>query len=619
MASVPTGPVVVNDTAGGPADQRTDDRLDERTGRQIADTVLAGFVEYMASFRKVSRRAGTHFTNREWGAREQDADHRLLMHRSTVLTTVDKVRPLVDGVADRRGVWRAGRSYYKGRIADRSDFGLAETFFNSVTRRVFTTIGVDNDVELRWFGATTIARGEGRAELFTTATRVRDTAAMVREILETAAFDAPWADLGDDARRAAARIDSFLLEEWDSLSADGIDMLRPVFYRNKGAYLVGRLRQQNRVTPIVIPVVHADDGLRVDTVLVTESHASRLFSFTRSHFFVEWSNPSELVGFLKSLLPMKSLAELYTAVGFPQHGKTSLYRSLYRHLDHSHDKFVRTRGTPGMVMAVFTLVSFNVVFKIIKDRFDPPKNTTRDAVKRRYDLVYNHDRVGRMVEAWEFENLSFDRDRFDPDLLDELLETAAESVRVVGDQVVIRHVYSERQVYPLNLYLREMSTEKAVAAAIDWGWAIKDLAAANVFPGDLFTKNFGVTRHANVVFYDYDELMLLEECRFRTIPQTNDPADEMRSQPWFSVEPGDVFPEQFPTFMAFPSDVSSEVRRRFDEVHADLYSAEFWKGVQDRLARKDLPEFYPYSERLRFRRKPSGDPDTSAVESRTRG
>ena len=609
----------MNDTAGGPADQRTDDRLDERTGRQIADTVLAGFVEYMASFRKVSRRAGTHFTNREWGAREQDADHRLLMHRSTVLTTVDKVRPLVDGVADRRGVWRAGRSYYKGRIADRSDFGLAETFFNSVTRRVFTTIGVDNDVELRWFGATTIARGEGRAELFTTATRVRDTAAMVREILETAAFDAPWADLGDDARRAAARIDSFLLEEWDSLSADGIDMLRPVFYRNKGAYLVGRLRQQNRVTPIVIPVVHADDGLRVDTVLVTESHTSRLFSFTRSHFFVEWSNPSELVGFLKSLLPMKSLAELYTAVGFPQHGKTSLYRSLYRHLDHSHDKFVRTRGTPGMVMAVFTLVSFNVVFKIIKDRFDPPKNTTRDAVKRRYDLVYNHDRVGRMVEAWEFENLSFDRDRFDPDLLDELLETAADSVRVVGDQVVIRHVYSERQVYPLNLYLREMSTEKAVAAAIDWGWAIKDLAAANVFPGDLFTKNFGVTRHANVVFYDYDELMLLEECRFRTIPQTDDPADEMRSQPWFSVEPGDVFPEQFPTFMAFPSDVSSEVRRRFDEVHADLYSAEFWKGVQDRLARKDLPEFYPYSERLRFRRKPSGDPDTSAVESRTRG
>ncbi|MCP4850358.1 MAG: bifunctional isocitrate dehydrogenase kinase/phosphatase [Acidimicrobiales bacterium] len=601
------------------SDHQNSERDDDRIGHQIADTILAGFVDYIAGFRKVSRRAGAHFTDRNWSAGGDDADRRLLMHRATVVTTVDRVRPLVDGVADRRGIWRSGRSHYKERIADRSDFGLAETFFNSVTRRIFTTIGVDNDVELRWFGATTISRGEGRAELFTTATRVRDTAAMVREILEAAAFDAPWADIDGDSRRVAARIDSFLLDEWDSLLADGIDMLRPVFYRNKGAYLVGRLRQLNRVTPIVIPVVHGDDGLRVDTVLVTESHASRLFSFTRSHFFVEWPNPSELVGFLKSLLPMKSLAELYTAIGFPQHGKTSLYRSLYRHLDHSHDKFVRTRGTPGMVMAVFTLVSFNVVFKIIKDRFDPPKNTTRDAVKRRYDLVYNHDRVGRMVEAWEFENLSFEKDRFDPDLLEELLATAAESVRVVGDQVVIRHVYSERQVYPLNLYLREMSTDKAVAAAIDWGWSIKDLAVANVFPGDLFTKNFGVTRHGNVVFYDYDELVLLEECRFRAIPQTDDPADEMRSQPWFSVEPGDVFPEQFPTFMAFPSDVSSEVRKRFDEVHADLYTVAFWKDVQSRLARRDLPEFYPYSERLRFRRKPVEAADSRAVDSVTPG
>ncbi|MBJ31534.1 MAG: bifunctional isocitrate dehydrogenase kinase/phosphatase [Acidimicrobiaceae bacterium] len=576
---------------------------EEAAGRQVADTILAGFVDYIAGFRKVSRRSAAHFTNRAWVAQEDDSRQRLSLHRSTVVATVDRVRPLVDGVADRRGAWRVARSHYKDRIAERSDFGLAETFFNSVTRRVFTTIGVDNDVELRWFGATIVARGEGRAELFTTATRVRDTAAMVRQVLESIGFDAPWADLDGDARRAAARIDSFLLEEWDSLSADGLDVLRPVFYRNKGAYLVGRLRQQNRITPIVIPIVHADDGLRIDTVLVTEAQASRLFSFTRSYFFVEWPNPSELVGFLKSLLPMKSLAELYTAIGFPQHGKTSLYRSLYRHLDHSHDKFVRTRGTPGMVMAVFTLVSFNVVFKIIKDHFDPPKTISREGVKRRYDLVYNHDRVGRMVEAWEFENLSFEKDRFDPELLDELLATASESVRVVGDQVVIRHVYSERQVYPLNLYLREMSTEKAVAAAIEWGWAIKDLAAANVFPGDLFTKNFGVTRHGSVVFYDYDELVLLEECRFRSIPTSDDPADEMRSQPWFSIEPGDIFPEQFPTFMAFPSDVSREVRRRFDEVHADLFTVAFWKGVQERLARRDLPEFYPYSERLRFRRR----------------
>jgi len=582
------------------------DRLDDGPAQQVCDTLLGGFVDYMAADRLITGRASSHFTKHEWSAQEADALQRLTLHRETVWKAVDQTAGLLDDVPDQRGEWRQARNLYQRRIAERTDQGLAETFFNSVTRRIFTTIGVDNDVEVRGFGATAVPGGEGRAELFTTATRVRDTAAMVREILEAFDFGAPWADLEADSRQVAARIDSYLLEEWDSLEADGIDMLRPVFYRNKAAYLVGRLSHLNRITPIVFPILHEDDGLRVDTVLVTESQASRLFSFTRSYFFVEWPNPSELVGFLKSLLPRKSLAELYTAVGFPQHGKTSLYRSLYRHLEHSHDKFVRTRGTPGMVMAVFTLVSFNVVFKIIKDRFDPPKNTTREAVKRRYALVYNRDRVGRMVEAWEFENLSFDRDRFDPELLDDLLATAADSVWVEGDRVVINHVYSERQVYPLNLYLREMTTDKAVAAAIDWGWAIKDLAAANVFPGDLFTKNFGVTNHGNVVFYDYDELVLLEECRFRSIPQSDDPSDEMRSQPWFSIEPGDVFPEQFPTFMAFPNDVSPEVRQRFDEVHSDLYTPAFWKGVQDSLARRDLPDFYPYAEGLRFRRRPTG-------------
>ncbi|MBL6927465.1 MAG: bifunctional isocitrate dehydrogenase kinase/phosphatase, partial [Acidimicrobiia bacterium] len=493
--------------------------------------------------------------------------------------------------------------HFKHRIAERSDMVLAETYFNSVTRRVFTTIGVDNDVELRWFGATSVPRGEASAEMFTSVTRTRDSAALIVSILESYEFDAPWVDLEGDARRVAARLDSFLLEAWDGLEVDSVDMLKPVFFRNKGAYLIGRLRQLNRIAPIVLPIIHGDDGMRVDSLLLTELQVSRLFSFTRSYFFVEWPNPAELVGFLKSLLPMKSLAELHTAIGFPQHGKTSLYRSLYRHLENSNDKFVLARGTPGMVMSVFTLVSFNVVFKIIKDHFDPPKNTTRDAVMRRYNLVYNHDRVGRMVDAQEFENLSFDRDRFDPDLLEQLLSEAAGSVRVKGDQVVIKHVYTERQVYPLNLYLREMSADKAEAAALDWGAAIKDLAVANVFPGDLFTKNFGVTRHGSVVFYDYDELTLLEECRFRVIPESDDHELEMSSQVWFAVEPGDVFPEQFPTFMRFPRDVPDSIWEKFCEVHGDLFTADYWSGVQEELAHGDLPDFYPYPERLRFRRR----------------
>ena len=578
----------------------------------IADTVYAGYVEYIAAFQNLTRRAAANFTTRSWTSQDADAIKRLLVHTEIVQRTVAEVHPHLRTTPDRRGTWRTARTAYKRRITQRTDLELAETFFNSVTRRIFTTIGVDNDVELRWFGASTLPRGLGRSEMFGTWTRTGGSAAMVQSILESYDFGVPWVDLVGDARRAGARIDAFLLDSWDTLDLDGIDMLATVFYRNKGAYLVGRLRHLNRVTPIVFPIIHGDGGIQIDTVLLTESQASRLFSFTRSYFFVETPKPAELVGFCKSMLPMKSISELYTSVGFHQHGKTTLYRSLYRHMQNSHDKIMRARGTPGMVMSVFTLVSFNVVFKIIKDRFDPPKNTTRQAVRDRYRLVAQHDRVGRMVDAHEFENLSFDRDRFDPDLLDELLTEASLTVRVEGDQVVISHVYTERQVYPLNLYLREMSADRAEAAALDWGWAIKDLAAANIWPGDLFTKNFGVTRHGSVVFYDYDEITLLDACRFRRIPQSDDHEHEMRSTPWFAVEPGDVFPEQFPTFMSFPTDVPREIWERFQTVHGDLFTPDFWIDVQGRLAEDDVPEFFPYPDRLRFRR---GGPTSPKVGS----
>ena len=578
----------------------------------IADTVYAGYVEYIAAFQNLTRRAAANFTTRSWTSQDADAIKRLLVHTEIVQRTVAEVHPHLRTTPDRRGTWRTARTAYKRRITQRTDLELAETFFNSVTRRIFTTIGVDNDVELRWFGASTLPRGLGRSEMFETWTRTGGSAAMVQSILESYDFGVPWVDLVGDARRAGARIDAFLLDSWDTLDLDGIDMLATVFYRNKGAYLVGRLRHLNRVTPIVFPIIHGDGGIQIDTVLLTESQASRLFSFTRSYFFVETPKPAELVGFCKSMLPMKSISELYTSVGFHQHGKTTLYRSLYRHMQNSHDKIMRARGTPGMVMSVFTLVSFNVVFKIIKDRFDPPKNTTRQAVRDRYRLVAQHDRVGRMVDAHEFENLSFDRDRFDPDLLDELLTEASLTVRVEGDQVVISHVYTERQVYPLNLYLREMSADRAEAAALDWGWAIKDLAAANIWPGDLFTKNFGVTRHGSVVFYDYDEITLLDACRFRRIPQSDDHEHEMRSTPWFAVEPGDIFPEQFPTFMSFPTDVPREIWERFQTVHGDLFTPDFWIDVQGRLAEDAIPEFYPYPDRLRFRR---GGPTSPKVGS----
>ncbi len=573
-------------------EQAVSDAAAELIAQQISDA----FDSFQGDFVSVTRRAQLRFERREWHLNQFDAHQRLALHKSAVERTVARINENLPRGIDERAQWRHTRRHYAELISGGDDLELSETFFNSVTRRVFTTIGVDEDLEFRWFGTTAFPRSELESMAVATFLRHGTSAEAVVEILRTFDLQAPFADIDGEAKMVAERLDAACTDSWDAAAFDGIDMLLPVFYRNKGAYLIGRVRRLNRVIPFVLALLHEEDGLHVDAVLLSESDASRLFSFTRSYFHVEWDNPGELIGFLKSMMPMKPIAELYTAIGYSQHGKTALFRAFYRHLEHSTGRFEIARGTKGMVMNVFTLPSFDVVFKIIKDHFAPPKKTTRNEVMDRYRLVFQHDRVGRMVDAQEFENLSFSRDRFTDELLDELLSEAAGTVEVDGDQVIIKHLYTERRLYPLDLYLREVGFNRAKASVIEYGQAIKDLAAANIFPGDLFSKNFGVTRHGAVVFYDYDELALLSECNFRAVPETTNYDDEMSSQPWFSVAPNDVFPEEFPTFMWFPKDLWPVMR----EHHGELFTVEWWKRMQSQHDAGDLPDFFPYPDDARL-------------------
>ncbi len=568
---------------------------------EIAETIYSAFVDYHGNFHSLTRRSAGHFDRQEWTLAQADANERLGLHRGFVDIALRRTQEALDGlgVAERKAKWQAARWIYAEMIDGRSDVELAESFFNSVTRREFTTIGVDNDLEFRWFGPTALPRGEGRASVYRTYAAEEGVESWMRRILEDyqASFDATdFVDLDRDMKRTAEVVDFYLRDKFNTIDITGIDCVVPLFFRNKGAYIVGRIRHLNRICPFVVPLLRTTDGVVVDTVLLTESHASRVFGVTRSYLEVEWAHPAEVVGFIKSFLPMKAISELYTALGYNQHGKTSLYRSLYRHMRNSTSKFEIARGTPGMVMVVFTLESFNVVFKVIKDRFDYPKKCTPEQVMDKYRLVFSHDRVGRMVDAQEFEQLSFRRDRFSEELIEVLMHDTIERVTVTDREVVLHHVYTERQLYPLNLYVREMDLDRAKAAAIDYGHAIKDLAAANIFPGDLFTKNFGVTRHGDVVFYDYDELTLLEDCNFRSIPESDNYEDEMSNDPWFPVGPDDVFPEQFRKFIHF----EPEVREAFLDAHADLFDVEFWLNMQRQHARGEVPDFYPYAQDLRF-------------------
>ncbi|MEM1229453.1 MAG: bifunctional isocitrate dehydrogenase kinase/phosphatase [Pseudomonadota bacterium] len=300
--------------------------------------------------------------------------------------------------------------------------------------------------------------------------------------------------------------------------------------------------------------------------------------------------------FLKELLPNKKRSELYSAIGLHKHGKTVFYRGFIEHLTRSEDLFVTAPGIKGMVMAVFSLPSYQVVFKIIKDQFAPQKNITAAQVKEKYAIVKTHDRVGRMADTQEFHNFVLPRRRFEAQLLEELLSVAGSTVSVTGDDVLISHLYIERQMTPLNLYIEDASDSELRNALDEYGNAIKQLAAANIFPGDMLLKNFGVTRHGRVVFYDYDEISYLTEVNFRTIPEPQTPEQEMASEPWYSVAPNDVFPEEFRKFLFG----RRKIKAQFEAMHGEMFDAGYWQTLQQDIEAGAIKDVFPYRRKRRF-------------------
>jgi len=566
---------------------------DSRLAASCAENAQQAFFDYQARFDAITRRARERFLARDWAGSFDDAAERLHFYNDVLDDLTNRTQKLMRARLRERSVWAATKAVYSSLIAKSSAWEIAETFFNSLTRRVFATDGVDQAIEFvdTDFDAPpanapiAVARaygGHGLPDLLFTA-------------LTDAFAENCWSDLRGAVELAAGRIEA---ASEKNVSRPELEIIPSVFYRGRGAYFVGRvLRGDQTSLPIALCLHHEDErGITLDAVLHGDVDLAILFSFTRSYFRVEIECPYALVRYLRQLMPRKHLIDLYNAIGFHRHGKTEFYRDFIAHLRASTDRFVHAEGVRGMVMTVFTLPSYDVVFKLIKDRFDFPKDITREKVLQRYRLVFEHDRAGRLVEAHEFEHLRIAHDRFEPKLLDELLRDTASIVRIDGDDVVIAHAYVERRIRPLNLFFKESNSDAAAAAGRDYGQAIKDLAASNIFPGDLLTKNFGVTRHGRVVFYDYDELCFLTDCKFRDFPVARTPEEEMAAEPWFSVRENDIFPEEFLQFLTFPKPALAALL----EYHGEIFRADFWRGIQQRIKAGEIPDVFPYRPERRF-------------------
>jgi isocitrate dehydrogenase kinase/phosphatase len=570
------------------------------TLRPVAAAVAcihAAYEQYDRGFDEITGRARSRFERRDWAGAQADASERLELYKAHVDAAVADVHDILEDAVMERTVWAAMKSEHALRTGHRTDAELAETFFNSVTRRVFSTVGVDPAIEYleRSFPH---QPGRGDSDIYAGQTVPAVDADLIRRVLLAFTWSVPYAQLERDSSLVAELIDGRIRSVLGGPGPAELEILRSVFYRNKGAYLVGRIKAGGEIIPLVLPLLHAERGIVVDAVLMTSDEASVVFGFSWTYFRVDCRRPRALVDFLGSIMPLKQVNELYTSIGYNKHGKTELYRGLMRHLEEPDARFAFVEGDEGMVMAVFTLPSFNVVFKIIKDSFGAPKNTTRRAVMEKYHFVFVRDRVGRLADAQEFEHLEFPRRCFPDDLLAYLLGVAGETVRVEGDQVIVRHLYTERRVTPLNLFLRDTDEAAAREMVIDYGNAIKDLAAADIFTGDMLAKNFGVTRNGRVICYDYDELCLLRECRFRRIPAAASIEEEFAAEPWFYVAEQDVFPEEFKPFLVPPG----RLRDTFIESHGDLLDVGFWQGVQRRVAGGEVVDVFPYRREARLQR-----------------
>ena len=539
---------------------------------ELATGLRQRFEDYNAEFTRITRKAARRFIERDWHAGRADAVKRIELYEQHVSGAIEALRQELGDRTHDRELWVEIKRRFEDQIVNLPDSDFYRTFLNSITRDLFATVGVDEQIE---FTATASGRASGSVPI-----RVHPVGDSLQRAVCELLTDLPFAGLISDVEAFSRQICRELTPHFDSRRQSAapqlVEVIDAPFYRGPTATIVGRMIGDGSITPFVIVFLHAADGLKVESVLLSRSDIGSLFGFTRSYFHVDLPVVSAAVSLLRTFMPGKPVDELYTILGRAKQGKTERYYALRRHLAQSFDVFVHAPGQRGLVMIVFTLPSHDLVFKVIRDRFGPPKNTTRTEVMEKYKWVFEHDRVGRLVDAQEYRQLRLPKARFMPALLQELLTESGSVCRLDGDDLIVGHCYIERRLRPLDLFLRDEDSVAAERALLDYGDALRELARIDVFPGDLLLKNFGVTSQGKVVFYDYDEVTSLRECNFRELPTASSEEEEMSAEPWFFVGSNDIFPEQWLPFLGVPPELLETFKAR----HGELLAPGWWRGIQ---------------------------------------
>ena len=584
----------------------------QKISLSIAKKILLGFEHHYQNIKSASIEAKRCFEEKEWEKIENDSKLRLNFYDEQVdvfcknLSSELKKQTLYGAKAEfnetqkmdkfNSDFWKNTKHVYIELITAHKQPELAETFYNSVFCRIFSRSFYNNQyiftkpcVSLNY-----IDMDEPVIDsYFVDDGQLKET---LTSVLNNYKFKCKFGNLDQDIKRLQEQ----LIKQMPRLQSEVFELqfISTPFIRGKCAYIVGKIvTQLHPDVPVLIALLNDENkGLYVDSLLTDIGSISIIFSFSRSYFFITTDYPSAIVEYLKELLPGKTRAVLYSAIGLHKQGKTLLYRHFLKYSKITSEKLIIAPGIKGMVMSVFTFPMYPYVFKVINDQFAPPKMGTKEMVKDRYYFVKNHVRIGRLADTWEFSNVAFPLKDIDDALLKELEKKASSNIEIENDLLIIKHMYIENKMTPLNMYLETANIKQQNHIINDYGKAIDELINSNIFPGDMLTKNFGVTRQNRVVFYDYDEITLMSTPIFKKIPKATTYEQEMASEPWYYVGQNDVFPEEFKYFM-LPNPYMKEV---FNKKYKKLLDADYWVSIQEKIKQNGVMDYYPYGSEKRM-------------------
>ncbi|MGZ8165361.1 MAG: bifunctional isocitrate dehydrogenase kinase/phosphatase [Methylobacter sp.] len=555
---------------------------------ECAKAIRDAFNEYNHEFRLVTQRAQRRFENRDWKGSQRDSVERIELYSLFVNRTVTELKRRLGYLSRDKPLWKTIKQCYEPLLTDYIDSEFTKTFFNSITRRIFTTVGVDPEVEFVTLDHSPLSQTPHAIKSRIYDRNNEDLESLFNNLLDDFAFSIPYQDKARDVAFIVRQVTEHELATGTAI--DKVEIMEAVFFQITRAYLVGRVFCGETSSPLVIALKNTPEGIYADVVLMTITSVSVLFSYTRSYFQVDLETVSDAVVYLKSLLPHKTAGDLFTVLGRAKQGKTDRFRNLLRHQEKHNEQFIHAPGERGLVMIVFTLPTHDIVIKVIRDKFAPPKSISRKDVMARYKQVFEHDRAGRLADAQEFQYLKFERNRFESSLLEELASEARDGILLEGDNIIFKHCYIERRLTPLNLFLQTADQKSAEKVVYDYGQAIRDLALSNIFPGDLLLKNFGVSVRGRVIFYDYDELCMVTDCNFRDLPRASTEEEEMSQEAWFYVAENDIFPEQFIAFLGFKEDLY----QLFMRWHKEILTAAYWRDLQTKHRLGEVLDVVPY-------------------------